>query len=147
MSRSKLNFIIDAAMLVVLLAIIWTGILIYTVLPPGIRGGQGLILWGMNRHQFGDIHMYLGIALLILTGLHLWLHWRWFAGKITEMIKTTNLKNVEKRRIHTLIIIFAIFVLAIASLFLAKTQVISDPGSHGGGHGQHRGRQIQQSNK
>ena len=144
MNRSKLNFIVDAAMLVVMLALIWTGILIWTVLPPGSRGGRGLTLWGLDRHNFGDIHMYLGIALLILTGLHLWLHWRWFASKLTEIIKTTNPKNVQKRRIHAMIIVFAILVLTIASLFLAKIQVIQAEVDNDHGHRQHRRQQIRQ---
>ncbi len=145
MNRSKLNFIIDAVMCVAMLGLIWTGILIWTVLPPGIRGGHGLTLWGLSRHEFGDIHMCLGIALLILTGLHLWLHWGWFACRLTNIIKTTNQENVQKRKIHAMIIVFAILVLAIASLFLVKIQVVVGPDDYGGGHGQHRGRQLQQS--
>ena len=147
MERSKLNFIIDAVMCVAMLGLIWTGILIWTVLPPGIRGGHGLTLWGLNRHEFGDIHMYLGIALLILTGLHLWLHWGWFACRLSNIIKTTNQKNVQKRKIHALIIVFVILVLTIASLFLVKIQVVAGPDDDDHGHGQRRGQQIQQSNK
>lgn len=149
MNRSKLNFIIDVAMLVAMLGLIWTGILIWAVLPAGIRGGRGLTLWGLNRHEFGDIHMGLGVALLILSGLHLWLHWGWFACKLTNMIKTTNSQNMQKRKIHAMIIVFVILVLTIASLFLAKIQVASGPDGHSGGyrHGQQRGNQIQESDE
>ena len=149
MSRSKFNFIIDVVMFVVMLGLIWTGILIWTVLPSGPRGGQGLILWGLNRHEFGDIHMYLGIAFLILSGLHLWLHWGWFACKLTTMIKTTNSQNMQKRKIHAMIIIFVILILTIASLFLAKIQVASGRDGHRGGYryGQQRERQIQENDQ
>jgi hypothetical protein len=145
MNRSKLNFTIDIAMLIVMLGLVWTGILIWAVLPAGSRGGRGLILWGLNRHEFGDIHMGLGIALLLLSGLHLWLHWGWFACKLTNMIKTTNSQNVQKRKIHAMIIVFVILVLTIASLFLAKTQVTSGPDSHSGRYRQQRGKQIQEN--
>lgn len=144
MSRSKLNFIIDAAMFVVLLAIVWTGILIWTALPPGIRGGHGLTLWGLNRHEFGDIHMYLGIAFLILTGLHLWLHWGWFACKLTNVIKTDHHGSMQKRKVHAMIIVFVILILAIASLFMAKAQVLAAPDSQGGGHGRGHGQHLGQ---
>ena len=150
MERSKLNFIIDIALCIVVLGLVWTGILIWTVLPPGIRGGHGLELWGLNRHEYGDIHMYLGIALLLLSGLHLWLHWDWFACRLTNIIKTTTSKNKQKRAIHAMIIVFVICILTIASLFLAKIQVKAGPDDHddhGHGHGQGHGQKIQQSNK
>lgn len=146
MKLSKMNFIIDVIMFVIMLGLIWTGLLIWTVLPPGIRGGHGLSLWGLGRHEFGDIHMYLGIALLVLCGLHLWLHWSWFACKLTNIIKTTKSQNMQKRQIHAMIIIFVILVLTIASLFLAKIQVVSgsDDHDHEYGHGYKHGQQQRQ---
>lgn len=40
-------------------------------LPPGSRGGRGLTLLGMDRHQWGDWHLYIALAVIALTFLHL----------------------------------------------------------------------------
>ena len=46
-----INFVIDLISLLVLLALAATGLLLKYVLPPGSRGGRGLRLWGMDRHE------------------------------------------------------------------------------------------------
>lgn len=80
MSRSTLNFIVDAVAFAALLFLASTGILIHLVLPPG--SGHFSVLWGMDRHQWGEIHQWLAVALLLLMALHLFLHWSWVVSII-----------------------------------------------------------------
>ncbi|MHC4365161.1 MAG: DUF4405 domain-containing protein, partial [Planctomycetota bacterium] len=72
MKRSTLNFIIDLAAFIDLLAIVFTGIIMKYILPPGtggrgrqLSGGRGtehiMDLWSMTRHQWGDVHFYLAL--------------------------------------------------------------------------------------
>lgn len=82
MRRSTLNFVIDAVSLLVMLAMISTGLLIRYVLPPGSRGGGGLSLWGWTRHDWGDLHFWLALALGGLLLLHVALHWTWVCALI-----------------------------------------------------------------
>ena len=79
-NRTKLNFTIDFLILVLMLLMISTGIIIRYILPPGTggrEGGTSLLLWGMNRHDFGDLHTYFAIAFIGTLLLHLALHWTW----------------------------------------------------------------------
>jgi hypothetical protein len=80
--KNKLNFVIDAVMLLVMAAIAGVGFLMNWVLLPGRetveRYGRRVELGflGLDRHQWGDVHLVLGIALLALLVLHIVLHWK-----------------------------------------------------------------------
>jgi hypothetical protein len=40
------------------------------------------LLWGFTRHEWGDIHYWIAIALLAVLSAHLVLHWNWIVGVI-----------------------------------------------------------------
>ncbi len=71
------NFVTDVVTLLVVLAMAATGLLLKFVLPPGSRGGQGLQLWGLTRHDWCDVHFWLSVALGALFIVHVALHWTW----------------------------------------------------------------------
>ncbi len=77
MRKHILNYIVDALALLIMLAMVVTGLWLKYVLPPGSRGGQGLPLWGLTRHDWGDVHFWLAVALAALVLLHVALHWGW----------------------------------------------------------------------
>lgn len=54
-----------------------SGFLLAWRLPPGSRGGHGLRILGMNRHEWGDWHLYAGIAIILLTILHMFYNRTW----------------------------------------------------------------------
>jgi hypothetical protein len=54
-----------------------TGVLLRWRLPPGSHGGRGLRFLGLGRHDWADVHVWLGYALVGLVGVHLALHWAW----------------------------------------------------------------------
>ena len=88
MKRSTLNFIIDLAAFIDLLAMVFTGIIMKYILPPGtggrgrqFSGGAGREqikdLWSMTRHEWGSIHFYLALLFIVLITAHILLHWNW----------------------------------------------------------------------
>lgn len=38
---------------------------------------RGTELLGLNRHEWGDIHLWVGVVLAVAIVAHLVLHWRW----------------------------------------------------------------------
>jgi len=76
--RTVLPRILNLLLWLIFCAISGTGLLLAFRLPPGSRGGRGLSAWGLDRHEWGDIHLWIGYALLALIVVHLALHWRWF---------------------------------------------------------------------
>ena len=80
MKRTTINFIIDAVGFVGFVFLTTTGVLVRYVLPPG--SGRRAVLWGMNRHEWGDLHFWIALAFLCVLGLHLFLHWRWIVHMV-----------------------------------------------------------------
>jgi len=83
MKKAKLYILIDAVALFAFLVSLFSGIILWLVLPRGggFRGGQGIFIerffLGLTRDSWTDIHNY---SSLIFTGIvvyHLVLHWKW----------------------------------------------------------------------
>lgn len=76
MRRHKLNLAVDVAFFVLFIVLALTGILLEFVLPPG--GGQGRnLVWGLTRHEWGDVHFWVAVAAAGALLVHLALHWAW----------------------------------------------------------------------
>ncbi len=75
MARNTLNLLIDAVTFLLMLAMAATGLLMAFVLPP--RSGHTLTLWGLDRHDWGDVHLWLAAALGVALLIHLAMHWSW----------------------------------------------------------------------
>lgn len=91
MSRTLVNIIIDLVATLLFLGMIATGYLLRFPLPPGTN--KTLTLWGMSRHQWGDIHFWISLGLLTVLMIHLALHWNWIVtviGKRCHLIKTSQ---------------------------------------------------------
>ena len=54
-----------------------SGLLLELRLPPGSRGGQGLSMLGMGRHDWGELHLWAGLTFLSLVILHIIMSWGW----------------------------------------------------------------------
>lgn len=80
MKRTDANFIIDCLAFVGFTFLASSGVLLTYLLPPG--SGSKLSIWGMSRHDWGDVHFYIAIAVLAVLALHLLLHWSWIAAVV-----------------------------------------------------------------
>jgi hypothetical protein len=94
MKRTSLNFVIDAVAFAGFLLLATTGVLMAYRLPPGSGGRDGFgggrgesqrsieLLWGLTRHEWGDVHYWMAIALMAVLAVHLFLHWSWIVGVV-----------------------------------------------------------------
>lgn len=91
-NKTKINLVIDTAMLLVLMAIAGLGFLIKYVLIPGYKriavypGDVELYFMGLTRHEWGKIHLLLGFAFLLLLLIHIILHWDMIGCIFRQMI-------------------------------------------------------------
>ncbi|MBP7634207.1 DUF4405 domain-containing protein [Candidatus Ozemobacteraceae bacterium] len=94
--------VIDLAGFVLLLLVALTGGIIKWHLPPGSgHGGHGhgaghghdfspgdaagpKLLWGMDRHDWGDVHFWLSVAFLVVMAVHLYQHRYWLRACLTR---------------------------------------------------------------
>ncbi len=78
----KTNLVIDAVMFIVLMAMAGLGFMIKFIILPGYKANEvygsnvELRFLGLDRHQWGNIHLYLSLFFLFLLLLHIILHWR-----------------------------------------------------------------------
>jgi len=135
MTKAKLNLIIDALLLVCLAAIAGIGLLIKYVLIPGFQRWEvygrnvELLFWGMDRHEWGTIHLCLGGAFVALLVLHLVLHW----GAIVALCRRLIPHRALRYLTATILVVLTALLLGFSAL--VKPQVRQ------AGRGSHRGQQ------
>lgn len=122
MKRSALNFLIDVLTFLVFFAKVWTGFLIHYVLPPGGGRGHALTLWGMNRHDYGNVHFYLALAMVALIIVHIWLHWPWVCSILSNLLGASQPKR-SRRTLYGTILLLVIGIVTASSLLWVKTRV------------------------
>jgi mono/diheme cytochrome c family protein len=91
MNRTIANIIIDIIAAFLFLGMIATGYILRFPLPPG--SNKFLSLWGYTRHQWGDVHFWISLGLLVVLVVHLVLHWNWIVtviGKRCHLVKTAH---------------------------------------------------------
>lgn len=119
--KPKFNLVIDFIMIVVMMAVAGLGLLMKFVLLPGYKvnevygTGAELYFWGLDRHQWGAIHLYLALFLVFLLILHLVFHW--------DMIVCIFRQMVSTRAIRTVFLVF----IGVLSLFLALAPLFVKP--------------------
>jgi hypothetical protein len=132
MDKPKLNFVIDAAMFLCLMAMAGLGFLMKYFLPSGraaraAYGSNPQLAWlGWDRHDWGDIHLYLAFVLLILLVVHIILHWRQILGLFHRVVP-------DPRRRYQIALVFLIL-----SLLLIYFPFLITPDSKARGRGGHR---------
>lgn len=122
-SNSKLNLSIDLIMFVVLMAISGIGFMIKYVLIPGFKRNEiygkdvELYYWGLDRHQWGNIHFIVSLVLLILLLLHIVFHWKQIVGIFKRMVVSKTW-----RLVFVLAFVFISIALGIMPFFV-KPQI------------------------
>ncbi len=120
--RPNLNLVIDALMFLTMMAMAGLGFLMKYVLLPGreslMKYGRNvrLAFFGWDRHDWGEIHLYLGFFFLGLLGLHIILHWGQIVGLFHRLVP------VERRTAILLAFVLAA-VLLIYFPFLITPEV------------------------
>lgn len=113
MDKPRLSFLIDAMMFICIMAMAGLGLLMKYVLPPGrvARAQYGRpvdLTWlGWDRHDWGDIHLYLAFTLLGLLSLHIILHWKQILGLFERFIPHPKVR----RRVAFAFLILAVLLI------------------------------------
>jgi hypothetical protein len=120
--KGKLNFITDALMFLVMMAMAGLGFLMKYVLVPGRErwakygSNVNLTLFGWDRHDWGDIHLDLGLIFLGLLIVHIILHWRQIVGLVQKYVP-------EERRALVLLVFVLLAVFLIYFPFLLSPEI------------------------
>ena len=123
MKKSKLNLVIDALLLLCIAAIAGIGLLIKYVLVPGYQRWEiygrnvDLSFWGLDRHEWGTIHLGIGFVFLALLVLHIVLHW----SMVVSIYRTLIPNRILRCIVTVVLICLAIFLFTFS--FFIKPEV------------------------
>ncbi|WP_372752587.1 DUF4405 domain-containing protein [Mariniflexile sp.] len=131
MKKPVLNFVINTIMALTMAGIIGIGFLIEFTLISGQKRkllfGENVELYfmGMNRHEWGSIHLILGYIIIGLLFVHIFLHW--------NIVKSVYKKIIHRPLLNKLIGFFFAFiclVLILLPLFIKPEIKTTKNGSH-----------------
>ena len=74
MSRPVVNYLVDWVAFLLFSCLVSTGMLLHYSLPPG-SGGR--LVFGLSRHEWGDVHFWISVVFLSAVAVHLCLHSAW----------------------------------------------------------------------
>jgi hypothetical protein len=82
-SKTDVNFVLDAALLVMFVLLCWESVIVRFVFPPGSQA-EGWSLWGASFDDW--IAIQFATLCIFSTGvtLHVMLHWSWVCGVIAS---------------------------------------------------------------
>jgi hypothetical protein len=92
MSRTRWNTVVDAVAYFGSVLLASTGLMLRFQLPSGSGGLHGIgsgpgagdrpvtIVWGLSRHEWGNIHYWIALFLMGVLAVHLILHWKWIVS-------------------------------------------------------------------
>ena len=123
MSRTHINFLLDASLLVAFAVLIWSGVIVRFVFPPG-PDAKGWYLWGLGYDQWATVQFAMVAVLALGVLIHVMLHWSWVCGVVTtRLIRDKKAKLDDGTQtlygVGLLILIFNVLGLAVAAAALS----------------------------
>ena len=136
MMKNRINFIIDALLFFTLSLMAGLGFLIEWTLIPGRRipevynANVELYLWGLDRHQWGTIHLIVAFVFLFLIVLHIILH--------LKPIRSMYRKLIQNQKVRGMVSAFFLILSLICIVFAFIVHIDVVPFERGQGrHGEH----------
>ena len=112
--------VLDFLSFVALILMLSTGIFLKFTLPPRSGGSE---VWGLTRHDWGNIHFYLSIVFLLFMSAHLVTH--------AKFIKSVVMGSAPAEKYYRIAIgifgVLALMVLAFAPVVSPVTDVQRGP--------------------
>ena len=134
MKRRYLHLLIDLLMLLGAVGLILTGLLMAFVLPAGSRQAS---IWGMTRHEWGDVHFWIAMGIIGIALLHVTLNWGWLCSVIARMFGAQSTRPTLQRKLWTGFVSVCVLVLLVGGfLYTADVSKVDDPQVRGAGGGQ-----------
>jgi hypothetical protein len=114
--------------------LVWTGALMWLILPPGSRGSS---LWNWTRHDFGEVHQWAAMVLLGSILVHLFLNWAWLLGTLHKVFHTAKAPTRRRRLVFGTICFVLFFGGMAGTLIVANQQKIMTEEGRGRNRGGH----------
>lgn len=93
-SRTAVNFLLDAALLLLFLLLAWTNVVLRFVFPRA-SDVNGWTLWGRSYDDWAAIQFNLFSVFAFAVLLHVMLHWSWICGVIGSRLSRWRGRTVR----------------------------------------------------
>lgn len=89
--KTKIKYLTDLITLISFLITAITGVIIFLFLPPGEgRRGEHNTLLGFGRHDWGAVHDWAGIIMIIFALIHVVMYWKMFICMTKNFFKKSE---------------------------------------------------------
>ena len=85
MSRTAVNFVVDATLLAVFLILAWVSVILTFVFPRGTVA-HGWSLWGAGYDDWCATQFFVLCVFSLTVLLHVMLHWSWVCGVVASRL-------------------------------------------------------------
>lgn len=85
MSRTIVNFLLDALLLATFMTLAATAVIVRFVFPPGTQA-EGWTLWGSGYDAWVGLWFNVLAALALMVLVHVMLHWSWVCGVVAQRL-------------------------------------------------------------
>lgn len=90
----RTNFGLDAILGIIFLVVSISGLISWLALGGGYQGGRNpaynTLVLGLARDGWNDLHLWMGVAMISLTLLHLALHWKWILCTLRNFLHSAK---------------------------------------------------------
>ncbi len=122
MSRSWINFWLDALLLFVFCSLIAISVIVRFVFPPPLET-KGWSLWGAGFEQWLSFQFGLVATLALGVLLHVMLHWSWVCGLLATKLARSKKVKIDDGLQTIYGVGLLIVVLTVFGVFLAAAQL------------------------
>ena len=134
MKKSTLNAVVDALLVISMLTTAFIGVLFGFFIGRGAVPQAEKYLWGLHRHDWGDLHLIFSLILVGLVILHFILHIDW--------ARRTSKRLLRLHWVVSLVILFLITAGILYVSIILKTAHRGDWADDEEGLGRGRGRGV-----
>lgn len=116
MNQFTFTKVLDLFSFVALILMLSTGVFLKITLPPRSGGDE---VWGLSRHEWGDIHFYLSVIFLLFMSAHLVVHAKFIKSVIIGKAPTEKYYRI----VAGIIGVIALIALAFSPVISPVTDV------------------------
>lgn len=120
MTRTLLNFWVDAALLLAVVVLVWVSVVLQFAFPPP-TSADGWILWGLTYNQWRDVQFGALCVCVLLALEHLVLHWNWVCSVLAmQVLRLRQRPDEGVQAVYGVGAFIAILVTMLASIIVAS---------------------------
>ncbi len=137
MKRNNLHLLADLVLLITMLGLILTGFLMALVLPHGSRGAT---VFGLERSEWGDLHWWIAVVMLVTVLIHVMLNWAWVCTVSARLVQPGHKQPSARNRNLAGVGVVAVLAAIVAAFLLAAGASYEQPDGGRGYQGERAAR-------